>query len=214
LIVLAIQAVTTPAPQSYDLTGHATAWLAVATFILAAVTTWAVISQNQAVRRGFDFERVRQVPTVVPLLTLRIGKTSSNPQLNSSSWYLQFSNSGMGAACNPRFSSLYNCQGITAAMHMVPSIGPGERFTSAVEIVNDGPRPFHFDEMVIRYEDVFGNLYATEYHLFNERGGDYVWRRPWVGKAFNVPKPQHDSADPPEWGRKGRELVDAGTGRL
>lgn len=197
------------AAQSFDLTGHATVYLAVATFILAGITTWSVISQNKAVRRGFEFERVRQVPTFAPILTMKVGKTSSTPSLNSSSWYLQFSNSGTGPACNVRFSGLYNGTLITAAMYMVPAIGPGKDYTSPIEIQNDGINPFHFNELLIRYEDVFGNLYATEYTRFDDRGGSYIWRRPWVGADFDVPKPEYDSADPAEWGETGREYWDA-----
>jgi hypothetical protein len=156
---------------------------------------------------------VRQVPTVAPLLTVGIERRV-HPSPISPSYYLTVSNAGLGTACNPRLSTLYNGETLTAAGNTLPAICPGHTEATAIDVRKDGSREFHFDQLVIRYEDVFGNRYSTEYKLFNSTCKDHVWRRPWVGKDFDVPKPLHDSADPPSWGSNGREYVDAANGRL
>jgi len=195
--------------MTYDLTGHATVWLAIATFILALITVWSVIQQGISTKRGFEFERVRQVPTVAPLLSVRIGRGENTPANVPGAWYLRVQNSGLGPACNPRLSSLYNGATLTAAGNTFPAIGAGESFGTLIEIQNDGPRGFHFDELVIRYEDVFGNGYRTDYRMFSSSCADHTWRRPWVGVSYGIAKPEFDSADPPPWGQQGREYLDA-----
>jgi len=198
-----------------DLTGGDTVALAVGTFCLAVITAVSIWTQNAAVRRGFDFERDRQVPLVAPMLSAGIAGSGSTPVGVATHWFLKFTNSGLGPACNPRFSSLYNGQTLTSTSDLLPPLAPGKSFTTGISINNDaGGKEFHFDQLVVRYEDIFGNLYSTEYLRFDAGRRDYVWRRPWIGKAFLVPKPQNDSADPPTWGHQSREYVDASTQRV
>ncbi len=64
-------------------------------------------------------------------------------------------------------------------------------------------------ELLIRYDDIFGNTYATEYERFEESDEWYTWKRAWLGKELGLPKPEQCSDDEPPWGFNGRSYYDS-----
>ena len=74
-----------------------------------------------------------------------------------------------------------------AAEHVFQVIGPGEE-RPAMNL--SYPTGSYARNIRIRYRDVHGNKYITEYEAINEGLSYPVLREPWLGREFGFPKPE------------------------
>lgn len=199
------------------LLGYSTVALAVGTFALAGVATWQARLSHRALQqqiditdREFQFESVRQTFAAAPMVVVELSEErtrmdSYGHPVGIERSRLILANRGIGPAINVRFSCLVNGKQHYVAETPVAPLGINGVFDTDIEVAPDGAQAFHVNELVIRYNDVFGNLYASEYSLVSEKGGWHEWKRPWVGMEFGYARPTQCSEDPPEWGYQGRE---------
>ncbi len=182
-----------------DLTGWSTLALAFVTTLLA-VAAFAQIVQSQRAEKGrFDFELFRLAQSQAPIIV-------GDVKYDGTTFDLCFRNVGSGAAINIRFSGLVNYGEFSAAQYGIPAIGAG-----AERVAMGRQSGLGLGELLIRYEDVFGNVYATEYQRLTSDSSWYVWRRPHLGRGF-FPRPAFWSDEYPDWGFKGRIYYDASKG--
>jgi len=169
-----------------DLTGWSTLALALVTTLLAGAAFAQIVQSQRGEKRRFEFELFRLAQSQAPIIV-------GDVKYDGTVFDLRFRNVGNGAAINMRFSGLVNGQEFSAAQHGIPAIG------AAAERVAMGRQSGQgLAQLLIRYEDVFGNVYATEYQRLTSDSAWYVWRRPHLGRGF-FPRPSFCSEDYPEW---------------
>lgn len=183
-----------------DLTGWSTVALAFVTMLTAAAAFAQIVQFKRAEKRRFEFEFFRLAQSQAPIIVGGV-KFAGGVAFD-----LRFRNVGNGAAINIRFSGLVNGEEFSAAQNGIPAIGPGAELVAMGQ--QSGPG---LAELLIRYEDVFGNVYATEHQQLTSDSAWYVWRRPHLGPKFFT-RPAFCSEDHPDWGSNARIYYDAGRG--
>lgn len=185
-----------------------------ATLILALVATWQVLVSRAAIEqtrleaeRGFAFEAIHQAQLVTPIVI-----AEASAKRPGQFRYLTLSNVGQGPAINVRFSGNTWTGEFSAAQHSVAALGSGGISQTNVQLHKDYEKRDPICQLLIRYEDIFGNNYSTEYVTFQEDSEWYVWRRPWLGKRLNLPRPPMCSEDETSWGFHDRQYYDAEKG--
>jgi hypothetical protein len=84
----------------------------------------------------------------------------------------------------PGSNGVYNIQ--SAAGHVVQALAPGEE-RAVIGLAY--PTGSYAQKIRIRYEDIFGYRYITEYQSINEGLSYPVFREPWLGRDFGLRKP-------------------------
>jgi hypothetical protein len=210
--------VATPSTSSvnptFDLTGYSTFALAVVTlslaiaaFLQAYLSRRAIEQTKVETERAFGFENLRQMQTMTPIVV-----AEASPQRPTLFRYLNLRNAGEGPAINARFSGTLNGADFSAAQFSVAAIAPSRIVQTSLQLHKDFEARWPVRELLIRYEDIFGNTYATEYVLFDDQSEWYTWKRPWLGKELGVSRPEQCSEDEAAWGFKGRKYYDAPKG--
>lgn len=108
-----------------------------------------IIQSQRGEKRCFEFELYRLAQSQAPIIV-------GNVKYDGIIFDLRFRNVGNGAAINIRFSGLVNGSEFSAAQHGIPAIGAGAEKVAMGRQGGQG-----LAELLIRYEDAFGNVYAT-----------------------------------------------------
>jgi hypothetical protein len=197
-----------------DLTGYSTLALAIVTFALAIaafrqayLSRKAIETTRTETERAFRFETLRQMQAMTPIIT-----AEASPSKPSFFRFLTLRNVGLGPAINIRFSGLLDHADFSAAQYSVAAIAASGAVQTSLRLHKDFAQRWPVHELLIRYEDIFGNTYSTEYQRFEEDSEWYVWSEPWLGKDLGLPRPKRCSEDEAEWGFKGRKYYDAPKG--
>ena len=197
--------------NGFDLTGDATLLLALLTGCLAiasfrqnSLSRKAIEATKLEAQQAFAAESLRQTEALTPIVVAEA--TAANP---TQFRFLALKNVGQGPAVNVRFSGLLNGNEFSAAQYGVAALAASGCTSTPLQLHKDFESRWPVYELLIRYEDIFGNTYATEYIRFDEGAEWYTWKRPWLGKDLGLPKPGRCSDDEPPWGFKGRVYYDA-----
>lgn len=200
--------------MSFDLTGYSTFALAIVTLALAIAAFWQAYLSRRAIEqtkveteRAFGLENLRQVQTMTPIVVAEA--SAKRPTFFR---YLNLRNAGEGPAINVRFSGSLNGTDFSAAQYSVAAIAPSGIVQTSLQLHKDFEARWPVHQLLIRYDDLFGNTYATEYLLFDDGLEWYKWKRPWLGKDLGMPRPAQCSEDEAEWGFQGRKYYDAPRG--
>jgi hypothetical protein len=198
----------------FDLTGYSTLALAFVTVALAIAAFWQAYLSRKSIEqtkveteRAFGFENLRQVQMMTPIVV-----AEASPKRPTVYRYLSLRNVGEGPAINVRFSGALNGADFSAAQYSVAAIAPSGLVQTSLQLHNNFEARWPIYELLMRYEDIFGNTYATEYRLFDDSSEWYRWKRPWLGKELGALRPEQCSEDEAEWGLKPRKYYDASRG--
>lgn len=210
----------TPPPElvstaGFDLTGYATPFLAlvttllaIAAFLQANISQKAISEGHRETERAFGFESLRHAQSMTPIVV-----AEASPRKPEQYRFLALRNAGLGSAINVRMSGVIvgdnGGSEFTAAQHSVAALGPSSMTITAIPLHKNFNSRWPIHELLIRYEDIFGNTYSTEYSVFALESEWYTWRRPWLGKELGVERPADCSEDDPTWGFQPRAYYDA-----
>lgn len=165
-----------------------------------AFASFAQIRQSKlGNKRNLEFELYRLAQAQAPIIVGQI-------KFDGIVFDLTLRNVGNGAAINIRFSGLVDGREFSAAQNGIPAIGNASELVALRRQSGTG-----LAQLLIRYEDLFGNVYSTEYKQLTSDSAWYVWRRPHLGVGF-IPRPTMCSEEYPDWEFSGRIYCDASKG--
>jgi len=166
--------------------------VAISTGLLALFTAWLAFETRgmvkesaKSVRSQYYLQILDSTPIVVA--ELRAVETGDNAD------QLVIVNKGKSTALQVRFSCYTSERPISVAQYTLPPLLPGEKFVMPLQIQRAPSTPEWIKHLRIRYLDLYGKYYITEYENLNPSSSYYVWRRPWIGKEVGFPKPEHNS---------------------
>jgi hypothetical protein len=169
-----------------------TAWLAYTTRKLAIETKDSVDVSQAALR----LELIRDARSLAPLIVAAIESVNfaDGPDDDAETVpvdELQLTNRGQGVALRIRFSATTS-RGATygAADHVQQPLAPGETKGVLLNAPPDG-----LNHLRIRYDDLDGNRFLTEYEHLGNRTDLPVYRRPWIAKTLGAARPEPSSEE-------------------
>jgi hypothetical protein len=111
---------------------------------------------------------------------------------------LYLANSGSGAAYNVTVSAMIPdgsnaaYKTVSAASNIIEVLAVDEaRYVFGLSY----PAQSYARNVRVRYADVFGNTYITEYRSIDEGAPFPIFREPWLGKDEGFPPPENSSAE-------------------
>jgi hypothetical protein len=75
----------------------------------------------------------------------------------------------------------------SAAQYSVAAIGAGGKTQTTLQLHKNFENRSSIAELLIRYEDIIGNTYATEYRRFEETNEWYTWALALAGENWGCP---------------------------